>query len=69
MSGASGVEITVTVSAVWRTGVEMEAIVGVIAAAATIYDMIKAVDRGAVISDVRLSRKSGGKSGTYIRET
>jgi cyclic pyranopterin phosphate synthase len=65
----SGVDITVTVSAVWRTGVEMEAIVGVMAAAATIYDMIKAVDRGAVITDVRLFRKTGGKSGTYIRET
>jgi cyclic pyranopterin phosphate synthase len=66
---APGVEITVTVSAVWRTGVEMEAIVGVVAAAATIYDMIKAVDRAALITDVGLSRKSGGKSGTYIRET
>ena len=65
----SGVEIMVTVSALWRTGVEMEAIVGVLAAAATIYDMIKAVDRGAVITDVGLIRKTGGKSGTYVRET
>lgn len=46
----------------------MEAIVGVLAAAATIYDMIKAVDRGAVITDVALIKKTGGKSGTYIRE-
>ncbi len=67
--GIGGVEIAVTVSAVWRTGVEMEAIVGVLAAAATVYDMIKAVDRGAVITDVALLRKTGGKSGTYIRET
>jgi cyclic pyranopterin phosphate synthase len=62
------VMITVTVSALWRTGVEMEAIVGVLAAAATIYDMIKAVDRSAVITDVALIKKTGGKSGTYIRE-
>jgi cyclic pyranopterin phosphate synthase len=66
---ASEVRISVTVSALWRTGVEMEAIVGVMAAAATIYDMIKAVDRSAVITDVMLVKKSGGKSGTYIRET
>lgn len=60
--------ITVTVSALWRTGVEMEAIVGVLAAAATIYDMIKAVDRSAVITDVSLIKKTGGKSGTYTKE-
>ncbi len=62
------VVITVAVSAIWRTGVEMEAIVGVLAAAATIYDMIKAADRAAVISDVALIEKTGGKSGTYTRE-
>jgi cyclic pyranopterin monophosphate synthase len=62
------VVITVAVSAIWRTGVEMEAIVGVLAAAATVYDMIKAADRAAVITDVVLIEKSGGKSGTYIRE-
>jgi cyclic pyranopterin phosphate synthase len=66
--GRSAVSVTVTVTAVWRTGVEMEAIVGVLAACATIYDMIKAVDRAATISDVRLVKKSGGKSGTFIRE-
>ncbi len=64
----SAVSIRVTVKALWRTGVEMEAIVGVLTAAATIYDMIKALDRGAVISDVKLIKKSGGKSGTFIRE-
>jgi cyclic pyranopterin monophosphate synthase len=63
------VVITVTVSAVWRTGVEMEAIVGVLVAAATVYDMIKAADRAAVITDVALIEKTGGKSGTYVRET
>lgn len=65
---ASAVVISVTVSALWRTGVEMEAIVGVLAGAATIYDMIKAADRAAVITDVALIEKSGGKSGTYTRE-
>lgn len=64
----SSVEITVAVSAVWRTGVEMEAIVGVLAGAAAVYDMIKAADRSAVITDVALMEKTGGKSGTYIRE-
>jgi cyclic pyranopterin monophosphate synthase len=65
----SAVIVSVTVRAIWRTGVEMEAIVGVAAAAATIYDMIKAVDRTAVITDIKLLSKSGGKSGTFTRET
>ena len=50
-----------------RTGVEMEALTAVSVALLTIYDMCKAVDRGMVIGDVRLLRKSGGRSGTYIR--
>ena len=50
-----------------RTGVEMEAMVAVSAAALTIYDMCKSIDRGMVIGDVRLLRKSGGKSGVYER--
>ncbi len=50
-----------------RTGVEMEALVAVTHAALTIYDMCKAVDRGMEITDVRLSYKSGGRSGTYQR--
>jgi len=50
-----------------KTGVEMEALVAVSAAALAIYDMCKAVDRGMVIGGVRLLRKSGGKSGTYER--
>jgi cyclic pyranopterin phosphate synthase len=62
------IDITVTVRTVFRTGVEMEAIVGVVTAAATIYDMIKATDRTAMITNVRLLKKSGGKSGTFIRE-
>lgn len=49
------------------TGVEMEALTAVTVAALTIYDMCKAVDREMVLCDIRLVRKSGGKSGTYIR--
>ncbi len=51
-----------------RTGVEMEALTAVSVAALTIYDMCKAVDRGMVIGEIRLVEKSGGKSGTYLRE-
>jgi cyclic pyranopterin phosphate synthase len=51
-----------------RTGVEMEALVAVSAAALTIYDMAKAIDRAMVIDAVRLVRKSGGRSGEFIRE-
>ena len=52
-----------------RTGVEMEALVAVTTAALAIYDMCKAVDRGMVISQVQLVRKSGGKSGVYQIQT
>lgn len=62
---------TVEIEAVTRvngpTGVEMEALTAVSVAGLTIYDMCKAVDRGMVIGDIRLVKKSGGKSGTYIR--
>ena len=64
----SCVEIEARVRAQARTGVEMEALVAVTAAALTIYDMCKAVDRGMRIDAVRLVRKSGGKSGTWERE-
>ncbi len=50
-----------------RTGVEMEALTAVTAAALTIYDMCKSVDKGMVISDILLLEKSGGKSGTFRR--
>ncbi len=50
-----------------RTGVEMEALVAVSAASLTIYDMCKAIDRGMTIEGVRLVRKTGGKSGTWVR--
>jgi cyclic pyranopterin phosphate synthase len=49
-----------------RTGAEMEALAAVAAAALTVYDMVKAVERGASIEGIRLVRKSGGKSGAYV---
>jgi len=51
-----------------KTGIEMEALTGVSIAALTIYDMCKAIDKNMVISDIKLIKKTGGKSGTYIRE-
>ncbi|HVG81109.1 MAG TPA: cyclic pyranopterin monophosphate synthase MoaC [Methylomirabilota bacterium] len=62
---ASAVEIAATVKLTGRTGVEMEALTAVSVAALTVYDMCKAADRDMTISDIRLVRKSGGKSGTY----
>jgi cyclic pyranopterin phosphate synthase len=64
-SGADCVHCRATAQTSDRTGVEMEALTAVQVALLTIYDMCKAVDRGMVISDVRLRHKSGGKSGTY----
>jgi len=64
----STIEITATVGITGRTGVEMEALTAVSLAALTIYDMCKAVDKGMVINDIRLERKTGGKSGTYQRD-
>lgn len=55
------------VATVDRTGVEMEAMTAVSVALLTVYDMLKAVERGMVITDVRLERKTGGRSGTWER--
>jgi len=63
----SEVKIETTVKSTGKTGVEMEALMATAAAALTIYDMCKAVDRGMIISDIMLLKKSGGKSGTYKR--
>ena len=63
----NGVEITSRVTATARTGVEMEALVGVSAAALTVYDMCKALDKGMEITDIVLLEKIGGKSGHYLR--
>ena len=63
------VRITAQVENRGKTGVEMEALTAVSAAALTIYDMVKAVDRGMVISGIQLEHKSGGRSGTWERES
>jgi len=62
-----GVLLESSVSTNAQTGVEMEALTAVSIAALTIYDMCKAIDKGITISDVRLERKTGGKSGDYRR--
>ena len=64
----STVAITATVESTGKTGVEMEALTDTAIAALTIYDMCKAVDRGMKIENIRLIRKSGGKSGTITLE-
>jgi len=64
----SSLEISATVRLAGRTGVEMEALTAVSVAALTVYDMCKAVDREMVIDQIRLVRKSGGKSGEFVRE-
>lgn len=64
---AYGVYLESSVSTNAQTGVEMEALTAVSVAALTIYDMCKALDKGITISDVRLERKTGGKSGDFIR--
>jgi cyclic pyranopterin phosphate synthase len=64
----SEVGITSRVKSSGKTGVEMEALTASAAAALTINDMCKAVDRGMVIGDIKLLKKSGGKSGVYLRD-
>jgi len=63
-----GVRITATCQVTGRTGIEMEAMTAVSVAALTIYDMCKAIDRGMVIGAIRLTHKSGGKSGDFNAE-
>ena len=65
-AASSSIECRATVETVGRTGVEMEALVAVNAGLLTIYDMVKAADRGMVISEVRLLAKHGGKSGDFV---
>jgi cyclic pyranopterin monophosphate synthase len=62
------VEVVATVRTADRTGVEMEALTAVSVAALTVVDMVKAVDKGAVITDIRLESKTGGRSGEWHRE-
>lgn len=65
---AEGVRIQTEASVTGRTGVEMEALTAAAVSALTIYDMTKAIDRGMVISDIRLEHKSGGRTGTWRRK-
>jgi cyclic pyranopterin phosphate synthase len=64
-----GYEIEARARTIGPTGVEMEALTAVAAAGLTIYDMVKAVDRGVVIGDIRLIEKRGGRSGIWTRQT
>lgn len=61
-----GIYLEAEVSTRAQTGVEMEALTGVTTAALTIYDMCKAIERSITITDIRLLKKTGGKSGTYV---
>ncbi|KAJ3177729.1 hypothetical protein HDU87_004251 [Geranomyces variabilis] len=65
---ASAVDVEATVSCSGQTGVEMEALVAVSVACCTVFDMCKAVDKGMRITDLRVVRKSGGKSGDWTAE-
>ena len=67
--GENRVLVIATVSCIYHTGVEMEALTACSVAALTVYDMCKAVDRGMEIGSVMLLEKSGGKSGDFKRET
>ena len=62
-----GFRLTVTAKLSGKTGVEMEALTGVSVGLLTIYDMVKAIDKGMEITDIRLESKEGGKSGNYQR--
>ncbi|HXQ20599.1 MAG TPA: cyclic pyranopterin monophosphate synthase MoaC, partial [Candidatus Acidoferrales bacterium] len=66
--GPGTLQIEARVTVTGKTGVEMEALAAVSAAALTVYDMCKAVDRGMVISDIRLMEKRGGRSGVWKRQ-
>jgi cyclic pyranopterin phosphate synthase len=69
MPRRDGFEIEARVRTLAPTGAEMEALHAVAVAALTVYDMVKAADKGMTITDVRLVRKSGGRSGTYLRRS
>jgi len=66
---SNGVRFVATVSCAGTTGVEMEALTAASVAALTLYDMVKAVEKGATIEKVQLLEKSGGKSGLYRRRS
>jgi cyclic pyranopterin phosphate synthase len=62
------IDIRAIARCTWKTGVEMEALTAVSAAALTIYDMCKAVDKEMIIGEIQLIKKTGGKSGDYVKE-
>jgi cyclic pyranopterin monophosphate synthase len=64
---ADSVDISATTRTADRTGVEMEAMTAVVVAGLALYDMVKAVDRAATLTDVRLVRKAGGRTGAWVR--
>lgn len=64
----NGARVTATASTSAQTGVEMEALTAISVAALTLYDMLKAIDRDMVIGEIRLERKSGGRSGEWQRQ-
>lgn len=64
-----GFRLTVTAKLIGQTGVEMEALTGVSIGLLTIYDMVKAIDKGMIISHIEVEHKSGGKSGTFNKGT
>ncbi|MCL2615778.1 MAG: cyclic pyranopterin monophosphate synthase MoaC [Dehalococcoidia bacterium] len=66
--GDDFIKVTSKAKCTGKTGVEMEALTAVSVACLTIYDMCKAIDRGMVIESIQLEKKSGGKSGTFIRQ-
>lgn len=65
---ADAVDITTTCKTTGKTGVEMEALTAASVAALTVFDMCKAVDKGMRITDLRVTRKEGGKSGTFVAD-
>lgn len=64
----SQIQIVSTLQCTYKTGIEMEALTAASVAALTVYDMCKAIDRGMRIDEVMLLKKSGGKSGEYVRD-
>ncbi|MEJ8573155.1 cyclic pyranopterin monophosphate synthase MoaC [Microbaculum marinum] len=68
LAGKAAVRVTATAKVTGRTGVEMEALTAVSVACLTVYDMVKAVDRGIEITGIRLTAKSGGRSGDWRSE-
>ena len=63
-----GIHISALVKTRWKTGVEMEALTAVTASALTVYDMVKAIDKEACITNVQLLHKTGGKSGNWFKK-